>query len=192
MTTAIVKLDPLTDTIRTAPQDHNFFLVRWPRLALHIAKGRGLIRRIHIGCLRLKLGSTRVDSLEHSVHTDAKACPAHIRLTKPGQRRQSSIGKAHHFQGPQTLCVFWQATAAHLGFGLNNLADTGQKPWVEHCDAMDVFIAQSMPHSLCNRAHSVRCLLADCPNNSCSVGRTLNLNLVKSGQPRLHRCQRLL
>ena len=192
MTAAIVEFDPLTDAIWPTPQDHHFFLVRGPCFAFYIAKSRRLIGRIHIRGLRFKFSRTGVNPLEHGLHTHAVARFAHIGFAKPGQSRQSSVGKAHHFQCAQTVCVLRQTTVAHVSFRLNDLADAGQKPRVKHRNTMDVFVAQPVPHGLRNRAHPVRRLETDCTNNRRSVRGAFNLDLIKSRQPCLQRSQRFL
>ena len=93
---AIIKLDALTDPVRTAAQNHDLFAIRGTRLAFHIAHNGGLIGGIHVRRLRFELGTAGVDPLEHSDNALLDPRAAHIGFGHARQGRQAGIGKAHH------------------------------------------------------------------------------------------------
>ena len=57
MNTAVVKLDPLPDTVRPPAQDHYLLFLGYPRFVLLF------VCRIKVRCIRLKLRCARVNEL---------------------------------------------------------------------------------------------------------------------------------
>ena len=58
LTTAVIKLDPLTDSIRSAAEDQYFLFIRRPRFIVHFIRG------IQIGRLGFEFCGTSVHTLE--------------------------------------------------------------------------------------------------------------------------------
>ena len=69
MNAAIIKLDPLPNTIWSAAQYDNLFTIGWLALAFRHTKAWRLISRIHIWRFRLELRSAGINPLEHRSHT---------------------------------------------------------------------------------------------------------------------------
>ena len=107
MTAAVIKFDPLANAVWPAAQDDHFFAVGWGGLALGLAKGRGLICRVHIRCLCIKFRGASINPFELGHNTQSRARIAHSRFTLTRQGRKPRVGKAHHFQMAQAICVRW-------------------------------------------------------------------------------------
>jgi hypothetical protein len=148
MAAAIIELDPLPDPVRPAAQDHNLFPPAGARLAFHIAHRGGLVGRIHVGRLRLELGGAGIDPLEHRLNAQIGAGAAQLRLVAARQTGKPRIGEAHHLQPPEPGFRDRQAIAPQRLFGRDDLADAGQKPWVDPGDRMDAVVVEPMPHRL--------------------------------------------
>ena len=141
-----------------------FLAVAGPRLAFDIAHHRGLVGRIHIGRLRLEFGGAGVDAFETGRRQGCgDARRARRFRSSPGQVGQTRIGKAHHLElKARSLRLRSLADRfANPFFGLDDFADAGQEPRVEHGDAMDVVIAQPVPHRLRDDAQPVGGLPAE-------------------------------
>ena len=80
MTAAVIKLDPLTNTVRTTAKNDNFVAIRRACFAFHIAESGCLVCGVHVGRLRLEFGSTCVDAFEDGCDADGVARFAHVFL----------------------------------------------------------------------------------------------------------------
>ena len=192
MAAAIVKLDPLTNPVRAAAQDHDLFGIRRAGFTFHIAHRGGFVGGIHIGCLRLKLGGAGVDPFEHGRDAEIAARAADLGLIPAGQFGKAGIGKAHHFQLAQAGGGHGQARFAHLGLGVDDFADAVQEPRVKGGGGDDFVIGQTKAHGLGDDAQAVGRGIAQRLHDRGFVGRAGDGDFVKSGQPGFQRCQRLL
>ena len=98
---AIIELDPLPDAVRATTENDDLLAVRWLRFAGRHPKGRGLIGRVHIRRLRLKLGRARVDPLENGADAKTVTQFAHFLLG--------------HAAGHGAHCIVNQARAVRDG-----------------------------------------------------------------------------
>lgn len=80
---------------------------------------------------------------------------AHVGFGEPGEVGQPRVGKAHHLEPAQSGFVGRQPGGAHLFLGLDDLADAGEEPRVEHGDGVDLVIGKPVAHGLCDGAHAV-------------------------------------
>ena len=77
---AVIKLDPLTNTVRTTAKNNNFVAIGRAGFAFHIAESGCLVGGVHVGRLRLEFGSTCVDAFEDGCDADGVARFAHVFL----------------------------------------------------------------------------------------------------------------
>jgi hypothetical protein len=78
MAAAIVELDALADTVRTAAQDHDLATVAGRGFVLRLAEQAAFVGRVHIGRNRLEFGRAAVDALEHRAHAQLVTQRAHF------------------------------------------------------------------------------------------------------------------
>ena len=189
---AIIELDPLTDAVGAAAQNDHFLAVRGAGFAFHIAHRGGFIGGIHVRRLRFELGAAGVDPLEHGIDPKVLAGAADVRFGPACQMGQTRVGKAHHLELAQTVFGDRKTVLADLILGLDDFADTGQEPRIEHGGRVDFVIGQAVAHGLRDGAHPVGRGLGDGLDHGGFLGCAFDLDLVKAGQAGFHRGQRLL
>ena len=115
-----------------------------------------------------------------------------VRFFEPCQFCQTRIGKAQHFQVSQARSIAWQAVINNNLLCVYDFADPIQEPRIEFCHVENLVIGQAVTHRLCDSAHAIWGLPADCFDDCLFFWGARNFNIVKPCQSRLHRCQRLL
>ena len=192
MAAAIIKLDALADAVWATAKDNHLFRIRRPRFAFHIAHRGGLVGGIHIGGLRFEFGGTGVDAFEGCDHAQIAPRAADLRLFTAGQGGKAGIGKAHHLQFAQAICIERQARAAHFGFHVDDFADAGQEPRIKRRNVVDLVVRQPVAHGLGDDAQTVWGLLGQRLGDRGPLWRAFNRDLVKAREAGFQRGQRLL
>ena len=78
MTTAIIKLYPLPNTVWTTAQNDYFFIIGGVGIAFHTVHGGGFIGGIHVRGLRFKLCRASINPFENGANTCVMATRANI------------------------------------------------------------------------------------------------------------------
>ena len=160
MDAAVIELDALPDAVWPAAEDDDLAAVAGRGLALRLAKGRGLVGRIHVGRDCFELGGAAVDALEDGV--DAKLAaqradfcgaggPCHrdervveqartlgLGFAHPAchtdrthrQRGEALVGETHRFQTAQACGIARQAVLLDGALGIDDAFDLAQEPRV--------------------------------------------------------------
>ena len=189
---AIVELDPLADAVGAAAEDDDLLAVGGAGLAFHVAHHGGFIGGVHVGCLRLELGGAGVDAFEDGFDAEVQARAADVVFVAAGQFAKAGVCEAHHLDPAQAVFGDGEAVLADAFFGLDDLADAGEEPRVEHGGGVDVLVGHAVAHGLCNGAHAVGGGFGDGFGDGGLVGRTGDFDFIKSGQARFHRRERFL
>ncbi len=87
MHAAVIELDALPDTIRTAAQNHDLLAVGRIRFALLV------IGRVHVSGRSRELGGAGVDALVHRANAHGGALATHAGFIDAEQRRETTIGE---------------------------------------------------------------------------------------------------
>ena len=85
MYAAVVKLNPLTNAVRTTTQHHDFFVVGRRSLTLL------LVSRIHVSGIRGELSRTGIYTLVNGANTAGMATGPHIALSALEQFSQTAV-----------------------------------------------------------------------------------------------------
>ncbi len=127
MHTAVVKLDALTDTVRTAAQHHNLVTI-----LVRVGFALLFICGVHIGGIGRELCGAGIDALVDRMQVELVTQLADFALRHARQSRQTRVGKAFALQLTQEISV--QAVNALLRdllFQAHQLFDLHQKPAVD-------------------------------------------------------------
>ena len=142
--------------------------------------------------MRLEFGGAGVDALEDGCDAKVVAGAADVGFGAAGQYGKPGVGEAHHLEGAQPVFGERQAVFADPGFGLDDLADTGKEPRVEH---VTPWMSSSdrpsrMAWAMTRMRSGVR--LASASVMAARSGAPANVDFVKAGQAGFHRGERLL
>ena len=127
MYAAVVKFNPLADTVRAAAEHHDFvaILVRI-RFALIFISG------VHVGGVGSKFRRTGVHALVNRVQVELVTQFAHFRFAHARQFSQARIGEAFALQHPQEVSVeTGDAKLCHFLFQTNQFFNLHQEPAVD-------------------------------------------------------------
>ena len=153
---AIVELDALADTVRTAAEDDDLFAVGNLRFGAGGTDEGRLIGRIHIGGGRRELGGAGVDALEDRADVQPVAQFRNFLRTLAGQRREARIRKAHGLQHAQVGGIFRQAVFADAGFHVDDVLQLRDKPGIDLAAFMYFFRRHAEAQSLSHHAQTIR------------------------------------
>ncbi len=117
---------------------------------------------------------------------------ADIGFGAPGECGEAGVAEAQHFQAAQAFFGDGQAIFADLRFGVDDLADAVEKPWVKFGDGTDVVVAQAMAHGLGDDAHTVGRGLGERFFDCGHIRRAGDVDFVKASEACFQRRQRLL
>ena len=115
MNTAVIEFDPLTDPVRTAAQNHDFFLFG-PLNFVFAIVGRIVIRRVG-----RKLCSAGINGLIHGQYTQCVTLRAHHILFESENMRYLAIAKSPFFRAAQEINLVKSSSRSQFGFTLNEL-----------------------------------------------------------------------
>ena len=152
---AIVELDPLADAVGAAAKDDDLFGGTGTRFAFHIAHRGGFVGGIHVGGLGLELGGAGVDAFEDGVDAQVAAGAADLASSRPVSLARRASVKPIIFSLRSPSASSGRPLGAHLGLGVDDLADAGKEPGVEGGDGVDVVIGQAVAHGLGDDAQAV-------------------------------------
>src|SRR5690606_14937375 len=99
MHAAVVELDPLTDSIGAAAEDHDLLAVRRVRFAFLFIRG------IQIRRGGRELGGTRIDALVHGTNAHRRTPATYARLVYAEQGREATIGESFALQRAHSIAI---------------------------------------------------------------------------------------
>ena len=123
---AVVKLNTLADTVRTAAEHHNLVAIGRIRFALIFIGG------VHIGGVGGKFRRAGIHTLVNRVQVILVAQLADLRFAHAGKLRQTRVGKTFTFQQAQEVRVeAVNAQLRHFLFQTHQLFNLHQEPAVD-------------------------------------------------------------
>ena len=129
MDAAVVKLNTLADTVRTAAQHHDLFLVGGGGLAL---AAFSLVGRVHVGGVGRELGRAGVHPFVNRPHTERLAFVADGGVRGFELARQTAVRKTFLLERAQSGRIdLVQRHGFKLKLDLDDLLDLHQKPGVD-------------------------------------------------------------
>ena len=151
MNAAIVKLNTLTDTVRSTAQHHDLFLVG--RLGLALI----LVGRVHISCIGRKLGRTGIDPLVDRTNAELVATLTHRGFTSFGQMRQTTVSKTFALQETQLFCgQRRKITFFDFQLKVNELLDLNQEPRINLRQVKDFLDRHADTEGISNVPQAIR------------------------------------
>ncbi len=193
--TAIIELDALADAVRTAAEYHDLSLVGWRSLVGRRSGERRLVGRIHVGGRRGELRGAGIDALEYGPYAERVPDGRHFGLAASAQNREPCVREAHRLEAAQCSWDLRQSLFPDFILRLHDIADFGQKPRVDLASGMDVLVAETEPHGLCDLQQAVRSWRTQRRANGIAVialSEPIDGHFVEPGQPGLERAQRFL
>ena len=141
--TAVVELDALADTVRTATQHHDLLLVADFRLALFLIGG------VHVGGVGREFGGTGVDALVDRTDALLLTVLAEGLLGHAHQTRQARIAEALALETEQTISVHLaQRACSHCAFLSDQVGQLHQVPAIDVGEAEDLFDIETGTHGI--------------------------------------------
>ena len=155
MHTAIVELNALTDTVRTAAQHHDFFLVGGIGFALF------LIGRVHICRIRCKFTGTGINALINRTHIQHATQFADLAVFNFQQFCQTTIREAFAFQSQQRVFVeYCHGLGFQPEFDIDQFLDLRQKPGIDLGQLMHFFLREALGKGIAHIPDALRSRLA--------------------------------
>ena len=154
MATAIVKLDPLPDSIGPTPENHH------PLSARRLHRGLVLLLpgRVIVGGLSLKLGGAGIDRLESGKDATGLTTFPHFQLSGTEHSGQLTVRKAGLLGPPEQPVVTASQRAGRPDrlLDLDNLYELVEKPGVDRSQFMQFLAADAGENGIPEIPDSVR------------------------------------
>ena len=145
MNAAVVKFDPLADSVRASPEDHDLFSLARLGFVLPFVSG------IEIGGISGELRAASIDRAKDRAHPQRKPQGTDLFFCAAEQSREPPVGKAHLLDLATKLrspVILHFPKPPDPPFRCDDLADVLQKPRIDLRERMDLIHGHVHPERL--------------------------------------------
>ena len=155
MNAAVIKLDTLSDPVRSATQHHDFFTIGGVGFAFF------LIGRIHVRGTGRKFTGTRVNALVHRAHVQYATQFANLAVFNFQQLGQTTIGEALALQRQQHVLVqHLDRLCVQPEFDIDDFLDLSKEPGINRRQLMYFFQRKTLRERVTDIPDALRTRLA--------------------------------
>mgnify|MGYP000137941514 CR=1 FL=1 len=166
MDAAVIKLDTLTDTVRTAAQDHDLAAIG------RIDFGFFLVGRIHVSRICRELPCTGIHALVNRANSEFMTTGSNLIFFDLQKLSQTAIGEAFLFEEKHFfLRELGQAVLFEAVFNINEFFDLNEEPRIDLGSTMSFFDAVAQTERIRQVPKTIGARFADFVVNRGAIGR---------------------
>ncbi len=192
MYTAIIKLDPLTDTVRTTTKNDDFLAVGDFCLVFRFNETIAFIHGIHVRGARREFGRTGINALVNRAQAKGVTIRTNGVFVLASQFCKTCVREAELFEAQQFLPVGRDAVGTNFFFLGDQHFDLLEVPGVKLGRTLNFLKRQAVTESLGSIKDTERDRLGQLGTDGGLVRRTFDFDFIEAGKPGFHRPQTFL